>query len=69
MNEKNLIKWLWYGGKYYLKNIGTVFYKGIRKLPIAILLNVLNQFKILPLLIHVYFMKYYDIVLTSKMME
>jgi len=42
MNEKNLIKWLWYGGKYYLKNIGTVFYKGIRKLPIAILLNVLN---------------------------
>ena len=69
MNENNLIKWLCKAGKYYLQNISIIIFKGIRKLPIAILLNVLNQFKILPLLIHVYFMKYYDIVLTSKMME
>ena len=41
MNEKNLIKWLWYGGKYYLKNIGIVILKAIRKLPIAILITFL----------------------------
>jgi len=41
MNENNLIKWLWYGGKYYLRNIGIVILKAIRKLPIAILITFL----------------------------
>ena len=69
MNENNLIKWLCKAGKYYLYNIGIIIFKAIRKLPIAILITFLIQIKVLPLLIHVYFMKYYDIVLTSKMME
>lgn len=69
MNEKNLILWLCKAGKYYLYNISIIIFKGIRKFPNAILITILIEIKILPLIIHVYFMKNYDIVLTSEMMK
>ena len=69
MHETNFIVWVYKVALYSILNVLLIILKALKKIPFAFFVTMMMQFKLLPVLIHGFFLWNFEVVLTPMMMK